>query len=50
VLLPQADRATDKGRAVLRFFHWALSSGQPQAAALDYVPLPPGSAGAFATP
>jgi phosphate transport system substrate-binding protein len=24
----------------LKFFRWSLEKGQPQAAALDYVPLP----------
>lgn len=34
----QADAA--KGSAVLAFFDWAYRSGDPQAASLDYVPLP----------
>ncbi len=33
----------DAGRsaAALKFFKWALEHGQPQAAKLDYVSLPP---------
>ena len=36
----QADAA--KGQAVLSFFDWAYKNGDPQAEALDYVPLPEG--------
>ncbi len=34
----QADAA--KGKEVLDFFDWAYKNGNPQAEALDYVPLP----------
>ena len=27
--------------AAIKFFRWSLEHGQPQAASLDYVPLPP---------
>jgi phosphate transport system substrate-binding protein len=30
----------DAAIGALSFFKWALESGQPQAQALDYVPLP----------
>ena len=29
-----------KGQEVLKFFDWAYKNGNPQAEALDYVPLP----------
>ncbi len=37
---PAADKAVNAA-AALKFFHWALSKGQPEAAALNYVALPP---------
>ena len=42
VLMPRTPRSPERARLALRFFQWALESGQTQAAALDYVPLPPG--------
>ena len=35
-------RNPTRNRAALDFFRWALENGQRQAAALDYVSLPPG--------
>ena len=37
---PKADKAASAA-AAMKFFRWALSKGQPQAAALNYVALPP---------
>lgn len=41
---PKADKAASSA-AALKFFHWALAKGQPQAAALNYVALPPALVG-----
>jgi len=37
---PAADKSANAA-AAMKFFHWALTKGQPQAAALNYVALPP---------
>jgi phosphate transport system substrate-binding protein len=41
VLMYKKPKEASRSKAVLKFFTWALESGQPQASALDYVPLPP---------
>jgi len=41
---PKADKAASSA-ATMKFFHWALAKGQPQAAALNYVALPPALVG-----
>jgi phosphate transport system substrate-binding protein len=40
ILMHRQQRDAAKGKAVLGFFDWAYKSGDPQALALDYVPLP----------
>ena len=39
-MLLRKDSPSDKNHQVLQFLHWALTRGQAQAKALDYVPLP----------
>ncbi len=39
-MLLRNDGDPAKNKAVLQFLHWAMTSGQPQAEKLDYVPLP----------
>jgi phosphate transport system substrate-binding protein len=39
-MLLRKDNPADQNREVLKFLHWALKNGQPQAKALKYVPLP----------
>ena len=39
-MLLRKDSAPDQNHQVLKFLHWALTKGQAQAKALDYVPLP----------
>jgi phosphate transport system substrate-binding protein len=39
-MLLRDDYPTDKNKAVLKFLDWALKSGQSDAKALDYVPMP----------
>jgi phosphate transport system substrate-binding protein len=39
-MLLRNDADPGKNRSVLKFLHWALVSGQPQAEKLQYVPLP----------
>ena len=39
-MLLRHDADPAKNRSVLKFLHWALTSGQPQAEKLQYVPLP----------
>jgi phosphate transport system substrate-binding protein len=39
-MLMRKDAPTDKNKDVLTFLDWCLKHGQPQAKALDYVPLP----------
>ena len=41
ILLDRKPRNDAQSKAALRFFRWALEQGQPQAQALDYVPIPP---------
>jgi phosphate transport system substrate-binding protein len=41
VLMYKQPKDAARSKAALKFFTWALESGQPQASALDYVPLPP---------
>ncbi|HVA12611.1 MAG TPA: phosphate ABC transporter substrate-binding protein PstS [Stellaceae bacterium] len=40
-MLMRTDYPADRNQAVLKFLDWCLKKGQSQAAALDYVPLPP---------
>ncbi|WP_395791734.1 phosphate ABC transporter substrate-binding protein PstS [Aquimonas sp.] len=40
VLMPKVVKDTARQKAALEFFQWALQSGQPMAAELDYVALP----------
>jgi phosphate transport system substrate-binding protein len=40
-MLMRKDAPAADNEAVLKFMYWALKYGQPQAEALDYVPLPP---------
>jgi phosphate transport system substrate-binding protein len=42
ILMHKDSRNPTRNRAALEFFRWALENGQKQAAALDYVSLPPG--------
>jgi phosphate transport system substrate-binding protein len=42
VLMHKDAKSAARSRATLEFFRWALENGQKQAAALDYVSLPPG--------
>jgi phosphate transport system substrate-binding protein len=39
-MLLRKDSLPDQNHQVLKFLHWALTKGQAQAKALDYVPLP----------
>jgi phosphate transport system substrate-binding protein len=39
-MLLRKDSPADQNHLALKFFDWALKKGQPQAKALDYVPLP----------
>lgn len=41
VLMPRTSRNPAGSRAALKFFKWSLEHGQADAAALDYVSLPP---------
>jgi phosphate transport system substrate-binding protein len=41
ILMYKQPKDQQRTGAALKFFQWALSKGQPQAQALDYVPLPP---------
>ena len=41
ILMHKKPKDGDRTKAVLDFFAWAFKEGQPQAEALDYVPLPP---------
>ena len=41
-LLMRTDYPTEQNQAVLKFSDWFLKHGQPQAKALDYVPMPNG--------
>jgi phosphate transport system substrate-binding protein len=40
VLMYKQPKNPQRTQQALRFFRWSLEKGQPQAAALDYVPLP----------
>ncbi len=40
-MLMRTDYPADRNEPVLKFLDWCLKNGQKQAAALDYVPLPP---------
>ncbi len=40
VLMPKKPVRVEESKAALHFFDWALSKGQNEARALDYVPLP----------
>jgi phosphate transport system substrate-binding protein len=42
ILMHKESRNPTRNRVALDFFRWALENGQRQAAALDYVSLPPG--------
>jgi phosphate transport system substrate-binding protein len=39
-MLLRKDSPADQNNLILKFLDWALKDGQPQAKALDYVPLP----------
>ena len=41
ILMYKTPKDAAKSKAALDFFSWAFKTGQPQAEALDYVPLPP---------
>ena len=41
ILMYKQPKDVKRSRQALEFFQWALDNGQAQAAALDYVPLPP---------
>lgn len=41
VMMYKASKNPQRSAAALKFFRWALSKGQAEATALDYVPLPP---------
>ncbi|MBW8784981.1 MAG: phosphate ABC transporter substrate-binding protein PstS [Novosphingobium sp.] len=41
VLMYRHPKDAQRSAAALKFFRWALTKGQPQAQALNYVPLPP---------
>jgi phosphate transport system substrate-binding protein len=41
ILLPRQHKDPDKGRALLKYFHWCLHEGAKAASDLDYFPLPP---------
>jgi phosphate transport system substrate-binding protein len=41
VLMYKQPKNAPRSAAALKFFRWALEKGQPEANALDYVPLPP---------
>jgi phosphate transport system substrate-binding protein len=45
ILMYKQPKDPQRSEAALKFFKWALSNGQPQAQALDYVPLPPALVG-----
>jgi phosphate transport system substrate-binding protein len=40
VLLPTNPKDAARGAAVLKFFDWALTNGDPAARGLQYIPLP----------
>jgi phosphate transport system substrate-binding protein len=40
VIMHKQPKNAERARSALKFFRWALEQGQPQAAALHYVPLP----------
>jgi phosphate transport system substrate-binding protein len=40
ILMHKVPKDAARSKAVLDFFEWAFKNGQPQAEALDYVPLP----------
>jgi phosphate transport system substrate-binding protein len=40
VLLPATSDKPGRDQATLKFFEWALSHGEPEVNALDYIPLP----------
>jgi phosphate transport system substrate-binding protein len=44
-VLMRTDYPPEQNQGVLKFFDWCLKSGQPQATALNYVPLPPNVVG-----
>ncbi|TAG05995.1 MAG: phosphate ABC transporter substrate-binding protein PstS [Betaproteobacteria bacterium] len=41
ILMHKQQAKPETGKAVLKFFDWALKNGQKSATELDYVPLPP---------
>ena len=41
ILMYKQPKDAARAAAALDFFQWAFENGQPQAQALDYVPLPP---------
>src|SRR5690606_20642464 len=41
ILMYRQPKDPQRSADTLAFFKWALGNGQPQAQALDYVPLPP---------
>jgi phosphate transport system substrate-binding protein len=41
ILMYKQPKDAQRSKATLDFFKWSLENGQPQAQALDYVPLPP---------
>lgn len=41
ILMHKQPKDAARSKAAREFFAWALANGQPQAQALDYVPLPP---------
>lgn len=41
ILMRKEPKNPQRAKQALEFFGWALENGQPQAQALDYVPLPP---------
>jgi phosphate transport system substrate-binding protein len=40
VLMHRQPKNAAASQTARKFFNWALTKGQPQAASLDYVPLP----------
>jgi phosphate transport system substrate-binding protein len=40
ILMHKQPKSAERSKNALKFFRWALEQGQPQAAALHYVPLP----------
>ena len=49
VMMYKAPKNAARSKAALKFFQWALTTGQPQAKALAYVPLPDALAGQIQT-